>query len=636
MPSQRSALRIVVNVALDGALAAVAAVVARFLADPSGGLLHPLWFLGGGAIALLVSGLPFRLSQQYWRFAGLEDLVAVAGVSLLTAAAFASVWTVYGYPLPTLTFPIVHALTLVAFLGAPRVLYRVSRARFRPATKAVQSVLLIGAGEGADNFLRALAGEREPQLRVIGLLSLGHHQTGRRMQGRPILGGVSDVGRVLDRLAGKGRLPDMLVVTEQMVSGSRLSFLLEQAQRQGLTVRQAPRPTELQETDRIQLKPVVLEDLLNRPQVRLDRDEMARLVHGRRVVVTGAGGTIGSELARQVAALDPVELTLLDNGEFALWQIDLELSETFPTVSRKAVLADIRDQGRLNEVFFESRPDLVFHAAALKHVPMVEANPAEGLLTNAFGTLAVVDAAAAAGARATVLISTDKAVNPSSLMGASKRLAEIYCQALDRDARAHDGMRCVTVRFGNVLGSTGSVVPLFRRQLERGGPLTVTHPDMQRFFMTVREAVALVLQATVVAMAEARQGSTGEVGGIFVLDMGKPVRIQDLARQIIRLAGLRPDVDIELRFTGLRPGEKLFEEVFHGEEPPVPTGNPGLLMATPRAADTAIVRHAIKEIAAACRSGQTAGALEILSALIPEFEHNTGQAIAAEPVRSIA
>ena len=631
MPSQRSALRILTNVAMDGALAAVAAVLARWIADPGGGLLHPLWFLGGGAITLLVSGVPFRLSQQYWRFSGLEDLVGVAGGSVLSAGLFALVWIITGYPLPTPTFPIVYALTLVVFLGAPRVFYRLSRARLRGGGQPVQSVLLVGAGEGADSFLRALASERDPQLRIMGLLSLGRSQTGRRMQGRPILGGVSDLRRVLERLAAADRLPDTLVVTEPKLAGSRMGYLLEEAQRQGIPVRQAPRPTELRDAGRIELKPVVLEDLLNRAQVRLDRDGMARLVRGRRVLVTGAGGTIGSELARQVAALEPAELTLLDSGEYALWQIDLELGENFAAIPRRAVIADVRDEPRLHAAFAAARPELVFHAAALKHVPMVEANPGEGMLTNAGGTRAVVDAAAMAGAAATVLISTDKAVNPSSLMGASKRLAEMYCQSLDEEARAQGGMRCVTVRFGNVLGSTGSVVPLFRRQLERGGPLTVTHPDMQRYFMTVREAVSLVLQATVVGVEEGAPD-----GGIFVLDMGKPVKIVDLARQMIRLAGLRPDLDVQIQFTGLRPGEKLFEELFHGEEPPIPTGHPGLLMATPRTADSAAVRGAIAEITAACHAGHLDTALSTLSRMVPEFEHNTGSPIAAEPARSPA
>jgi O-antigen biosynthesis protein WbqV len=286
------------------------------------------------------------------------------------------------------------------------------------------------------------------------------------------------------------------------------------------------------------------------------------------------------------------------------------------------VIADVRDRQRIAAVFADHAPELVFHAAALKHVPMVEANPLEGLLTNTAGTRIVADAARAAGAAAMVLISTDKAVNPRSLMGASKRIAEMYCQAHDIAARATgSGMRCVTVRFGNVLGSTGSVVPLFRRQLERGGPLTVTHPDMQRYFMTVREAVSLVLQACVVGLEKAPP--QGGQGGIFVLDMGNPVKIVDLARQMIRLAGLRPEQDVQIAFTGLRPGEKLSEELFHGREPPVPTGYPGLLIAAPRTAQASEVGRAIDDIAAFCHAGDTAHALGCVHALVPEFAGDT-------------
>jgi len=317
---------------------------------------------------------------------------------------------------------------------------------------------------------------------------------------------------------------------------------------------------------------------------------------------------------------------LLDNGEYALWQIDLELGESLPGVPRRAVLADVRDAQRIRAVMADIQPHLVFHAAALKHVPIAERNPQEALLTNVAGTRVVADAARAAGAAAMVLISTDKAVNPSSVMGASKRLAEMYCQGLDNAARraiaaGGPGMRCVTVRFGNVLGSTGSVVPLFQRQLARGGPLTVTHPEMVRYFMTVREAVGLVLQASVVGTSE---GAALPEGGIFVLDMGPPKKIDELARQLIRLAGLRPEIDIAITYTGLRPGEKLAEELFHGEEPPQPIATPGLLMATPRTADLAIIGRAIDEIAQSCLAGQSRLALAQLERLVPEYARNPG------------
>jgi len=636
MAAQRPLFRIVLNVVLDFLLAALAVPIAHVLADPlavlGGAWAAPPWLPAAGAALLLLAGLPFRLSQQYWRFAGIGDLMGVAGASLLAAALMALLGRLAGYAPANPAEPAILALTLLVLLGTPRVLYRRAQMR-RPGGaepgEATQ-VLLIGAGEDADLFLRALAGDRRRPFRVIGLLAQGSRQTGRRIQGHPILGSVDDAPAVLDKLKAEGRLPDLLVVAAHDLGGAPLSMLLEQADRHGLVVRRAPRPTTLGPTSldpatqphQLDLKPVAIEDLLNRPQVPLDRDGMARLIQGRRVIVTGAGGTIGAELARQVAALGPELLVLLDNGEYALWQIDMELAENHPLIQRRMIIADIRDEARIRGIFEALRPELVFHAAALKHVPMVEANPLEGLLTNVAGTRHVADAARATGALAMVLISTDKAVNPTSVMGASKRMAEMYCQALDIAARnARAGMRCVTVRFGNVLGSTGSVVPLFQRQLERGGPLTVTHPDMQRYFMTVREAVGLVLQASVLGAGDATL-PTGHDGGIFVLDMGEPVKIVDLARQMIRLAGLRPDIDVEIRFTSLRPGEKLYEELFHGKEPPVATGHAGLLMANPRTADPAIVGRAIEEIATACRGGQIRLALTLLGRLVPEFEHN--------------
>ena len=625
MPANRSVNRILLNVLLDGLLAAAAVPLARWIAAPGLDPWRPVGLLGDGAASLLIAGLPFRLPLQYWRFAGLRDLLAVGAASVAGAVLFALLSTARGLALVPPTFPVIQAMTLFVVLATPRVLYRLSRARWQLGGEAAAKpspVLLVGAGEGSDLFLRAL--RRDSGFRVVGLLALGSRQTGRRIHGQAIMGSIADAGLVLDRLRAEGRAPSLLVVTDPDLGGEALAGLLEEADARGIPVRRAPRPTALDPAapdaaGPLELKPVAIEDLLNRPQVPLDREGMARLVQGRRVLVTGAGGTIGSELARQVAALGPEVLVLLDNGEYALWQIDLELAESHPQVARRAVIADVRDPARIRDVFESHQPELVFHAAALKHVPMVEANPLEGLLTNAAGTRHVADAARAAGAAAMVLISTDKAVNPSSLMGASKRLAEMYCQGLDIAARRGGGMRCVTVRFGNVLGSTGSVVPLFRRQLERGGPLTVTHPDMQRYFMTVREAVGLVLQASVVGLQAAPLAADG---GIFVLDMGKPVKIVDLARQMIRLAGLRPDRDIEIRFTGLRPGEKLFEELFHGSEPPVPTGHPGLLIAAPRTADPAIVGHAIEEIAAACRGGQARLALAQLGRLVPELAHN--------------
>ncbi len=639
MAKSRAMERILVNMLIDGGVASVAAPVARFLADPEGGLLHPLWFLAGGAITLLVAGLPFGLQRQYWRYSSIADLLGIAAGSVASAALFSLGLWITGFPIPTITFPAIQALTLFVMLGAPRILYRVSRSRRASSRRGgeVERVLLVGADEEAELFLRAASrgDEAGSAVSVEGLLAFGSHQPGRRIHGRRILGRVDQAEEILARLAALGRPPQALVVTDPDFRGPQLGTLIERANRAGVAVRRAPRPTALSDASALELRPVPLEDLLNRQQIPLDREGMRRLVAGRRVLVTGAGGSIGSELCRQVASLEPSRLVLLDQGEYALWQIDRELAEEgTPGVAREAVVADTRDASRLADVFARHRPELVFHAAALKHVPIVEENPGEGLLTNAVGTRNVADAARVHGASVMVLISTDKAVNPSSLMGASKRLAEMYCQGLHAEAtHGAGGTRFITVRFGNVLGSTGSVVPAFRRQLERGGPLTVTHPDVERYFMTVSEAVGLVLQASVVGESiETEEARLLAEGGIFVLDMGSPLRIDDLARQMIRLAGLKPDEDVRIEYTGLRPGEKLFEELFHGTEKPEPTDHPGLLMAHPRKLDAAIVRRTLLEVEAACRAGDAGAAIATVRRLVPEYvtpehEHPPGRRV---------
>ncbi len=635
--------RIVLNCLLDAVLAALALPAALWLAAP---LAAPpgLWWLLALPLAsasLLLAGWPLGLPRQYWRFAGLPDGLAVAGASGLGALAFwAALLSTGAWLPPHPGFFLMHALVLAAALGGARALTRVAAQRRAVAPQNGTEVLVAGAADAADLFIRAAAQERQGRYRVLGILTQRSRQAGRRIQGHPILGTVEEADTVLERLRVEGRLPTLLVLAGAEVQGPALEMLLDAADHHGVPVKRAPQPTLLgaanrpDEAARMELRPVAIEELLDRPQVPLDREGMARLVQGRRVLVTGAGGTIGGELARQVAALGPSSLTLLDHGEYVLYEIDLELRERHPELPRRAVLADVRDAARIRRLMEDVRPELVFHAAALKHVPMVEADPLEGLLTNAQGTRIVADAARAVGCRAMVFISTDKAVNPTSVMGASKRLAEMYCQALDLDGQREGAMRCITVRFGNVLGSTGSVVPLFRRQLERGGPLTVTHPDMRRYFMTVREAVGLVLQAAVVGTSE-KAADLPELrqGGIFVLDMGQAVKIVDLARRMIRLAGLRPDEDVEIRFTGLRPGEKLYEELFHGQEPPRATPYPGLLMATPRTGDSALVGRAMDEMAALAQGGNARLALAQLGRLVPEFTHDQAPARQAEAPR---
>ncbi|UYH52107.1 polysaccharide biosynthesis protein [Candidatus Kirkpatrickella diaphorinae] len=623
------AQRIAVNVLLDALISGLAAPIAVYLAAPRTGILHPLWAVAGGAVALLLSGLPLRVPQQYWRFSGITDLRNIAIASLGGAALFSIAVIMLGYRLPSVTFPIIYALVLLVGLGGGRLMARAVHGFRQRGRGASSRALLIGTDTSCDLFIRAVSRHPAARYDIIGIVTRAADQIGRRLHDTPILGVVDDVPALLDRLAAQDRLPEHIIIADPDWRGALVSDLLDAAQAHGVPVQRAPSLMRLTPADTIELRPIALEDLLNRAPVSLDVEGMERLMRGRVVMVTGAGGSIGGELVRQVAGFAPSCLLLVDNNEFALWRINLELSDHFADVPCRVLVGDIRDRYRMTAIFQQYQPDVVFHAAALKHVPIVEDNPCEGILTNVIGTRIVVDAAQAHGTQALVLISSDKAVNPTGVMGATKRCAEIYCQAIDLARRAapeSSTFRCVTVRFGNVLGSTGSVVPLFTRQLRQGGPLTVTHPDVTRFFMTISEAVSLVLQASVRGTtARKRRDETDrrlDKGGIFVLDMGEPVKIQELARQMIKLAGLKPDRDIAIKYTGLRPGEKLYEELFHIGETSHITDMPGLLIATPRVADLADVCAVLDRLEQLCHDNAHKEALTFLQKLVPEFVHN--------------
>jgi O-antigen biosynthesis protein WbqV len=364
--------------------------------------------------------------------------------------------------------------------------------------------------------------------------------------------------------------------------------------------------------------------LLNRSQRRIDQRFSRRLIEGKTVLITGAGGTIGSELARQAASLSPARLALIDSSEFNLYQIDLELREAGHGDLLFTSLTDVCNKPHLDRVFDLLKPDIVLHAAAYKHVPMVENNRCAAALVNVLGAKLVFDNATRLKSEKVVFISTDKAVNPSSFMGATKRIAELYAQALDV---AQNETRFVTVRFGNVFGSTGSVVPLFARQIARGGPVTVTHPDIKRYFMTTREAVQLVLQAA--SLDHGQNSVLTHDGRIFVLDMGEPIRILDLARRMIEAAGLVPGKDIEIKFTGLRPGEKLFEEVFLDTDKLVATGADGVLLASPAMIDLPLLNPRLGEIVRAAREGDRKSLDAAVHALVPEFSPALGEGSSA-------
>ena len=590
----------------------------------------PYYYVGsflfeGMLLFTAVAAVVFWLMNMYrgvWRYASLNDLMAITKAVTLVILVF--------LPLLFLTsrledvprsLPLINWFVLLALLGGPRFLYRVFKDRrlehVLESTNATRvPALLIGAGDAAELFIREQTRDRSAPYKLVGVIDETGGRVGREIHGIPVLGRLEDIETVVgERLEVK---PQRMILTRDRMDGEKVRDLLAYADRNGMTLARLPRLAELKDgvADRMEIRPVAVEDLLGRPRTVLDRAAMRALVKGRRVLVTGAGGTIGSELAQQIAEIGPATLVLFDCAEYLLYEIDMALADAHPTLDRRPVLGDVRDRDRIDDVIAREKPDLVFHAAALKHVPMVERNPNEGVLTNVIGTRNVADACRTAGVELMVHISTDKAVNPANVMGATKRLAEGYCQALDVAERSNDGTRFVVVRFGNVLGSRGSVVPLFQSQLARGGPLTVTDPDMTRYFMTVREAVELVLQASALGLSDSQSE-----GRIFVLDMGDPVKIIDLARQIIRLAGLRPDKDIAIEVVGPRPGEKLHEALLHEKETPVPTACEGLTLAAPRTPDLALMARTINELERSARSRDAARTLSLLRRLVPEFEN---------------
>ncbi len=573
-----------------------------FLEGRSDVLAMAATFAAVAAATYLYTGL----YRHVWEYVSAKDAVNIVRTATIVVLVFLPAWF-FVTRLETLprSLPFISWFVLVMFLAGPRLLCRMLKdphARGIVVAADAMPILLIGAGPEAEYFIR----KPSPSYRIVGMVTARGERVGQAIQGVEVLGRNEDLVKVVAALEAKGLRPQKLILVGRDIDGLTVQKLLALAAEIGCPLERV----RAGDTNDLKPHPIAIEDLLGRPQSALDRAAMAAMVRRRRILVTGAGGSIGAELVRQISALGPAHLAMVDNGEFNLYAIDLDVRQRHGALSCSTILADVRDAGLIKDVIAREKPEIVFHAAALKHVPMVELNPLEGLLTNAIGARNVADACVAAGVKAVVLISTDKAVNPSNVMGASKRVAEIYCQAMDLRRL---GTRFITVRFGNVLGSAGSVVPLFQQQLAAGGPLTVTHAEIERFFMTVHEAVELVLEAA--ALGPERN----DEGAIYVLDMGAPVKIIDLARQMIMLAGKTPGTDIAIQVTGLRPGEKLSEELFHGQEPALPTGMAGVLVARPRTVDHAVIAAKLASLDEACRRRDEAATLALLADLVPEL-----------------
>jgi FlaA1/EpsC-like NDP-sugar epimerase len=518
----------------------------------------------------------FGLYRTLWQHASITEVARILGAAgvifgvLLCCGLALLQWKALAPTRMPLSTVLMDALLTVAVLGTPRLAVRLAEAVRRRDLPGKRTII-VGAGVAGQAVLREMQSSRHATHRIVGFVDDDEAKIGQELNGVRVEGRINELPRVIRNLGASD-----VIIAMPSARGAVVRCVVDLATQAGARTRIVPSLSDIV-SGRVNLsaiRPVEIDDLLRRAPIVTDLDAVRTLITGKVVVVTGAGGSIGSELCRQIGPLAPSLLVVLDHAENQVFEIQQELRLAFPTVPLAPIVADIRNAARVRETFARFRPHAVFHAAAHKHVPLMEDNVVEAVTNNVLGTRNVVDAAVDTNVEHFVLISTDKAVRPTSIMGASKRLAE----TIVRTAAEREQRHFVVVRFGNVLGSRGSVVPTFLAQLARGGPLTVTHPDMRRYFMTIPEAVQLVLQA----------GALGAGGELFVLDMGDPVRIADLARDLIRLSGLEEGADIEIQYTGMRPGEKLYEEVLFGTEDVQPTDHPKVLRVLAESPDASL------------------------------------------------
>ncbi len=581
-----------------------------------------LLFVVGLRLALLILSGVYR---GVWRYISVGDLVAIAkavtiGTLLVASASFLlrrlmarSLFTLEwleGYPVSVLVGEWLGDIILIGGFRLFLRLFKQYRTAARYRNSERRRVLLVGAGDAGEMVARQLQAHPEYGYQAVAFIDDDPRKRGRQIHGIPIAGNRGDLAAVVAR----HRVQEIIIAIPS-AAGEVVREVVEHCKQAKVRFKIVPGIKEIIEGDVSlnQIREVELEDLLRRPPVTVDLDQVAGYLQGKTVLITGAGGSIGAELCRQIADFGPSRLVLVGRGENSIYEIEAELRRTRPGLALGVTIGDVTDRSRMARVFRDYRPGVVFHAAAHKHVPMMEHNPGEAVKNNILGTRTVAELALRYRTGRFVLISTDKAVNPSSVMGATKRLAEEVVRSLGGPRRT----KFIVVRFGNVLGSRGSVVPLFKRQIAAGGPVTVTHPEVERYFMTIPEAVQLVIQA----------GAMGRGGEVFVLDMGKPVRIVDLARDLIALSGLEPDRDIRIEYTGLRPGEKLYEELFTAEEGMNATRNAKIFRARTAPARPAGVARCVARLARAAGTGNDRAVVALLARCLPTFtpEANAGR-----------
>jgi O-antigen biosynthesis protein WbqV len=629
-------------IAAHDALATALAVLASFFLHFEGDYLTdrlPLLFriLPFFIAFSVVVCYAFNLTTTKWRFISLPDALnilraaTVLALALLVLDYIFVAPNVHGTPVALnvqgafffgkVTIVLFWFLE-VSFLSALRFAYRYfryTRVRRHARSEDAAATLLVGRAADAEILLRGIESGAVKRIWPVGLVSPSRADRGQLIRNLPVLGGIDDIEDVIADFARRNKPIARVVMTPSAFDPeARPESVLMRARRLGLIVSRLP---SLESGDAPRLTAVAVEDLLLRPSEKIDYARLEALVKDKAVIVTGGGGSIGSEICDRVVAFGAARLLVIENSEPALYAVTEALAAHDSRAVIEGRVADIRDRERILRLMSEFKPDIVFHAAALKHVPILERDWSEGVKTNIFGSVNVADAALAAGAKAMVMISTDKAIEPVSMLGLTKRFAEMYCQALDHDPAAQpDGrprMRLISVRFGNVLASNGSVVPKFKAQIEAGGPVTVTHPDMVRYFMTIREACDLVITAAAHALAPARPDVS-----VYVLNMGQAVKIVDLAERMIRLSGLQPGHDIDIVFTGMRPGERLNEILFANEEPAVEIGVAGIMAAKPNQPPMLSLRKWIAALEQAIARDDRATIKAVLKDAVPEFGSN--------------
>ena len=559
-------------------------------------------------LVMMAQGLVLRSTGLYkglWRFASFPDLWNIVRAAIFGTILIIAVLTIYYGAQVRQILPAVLMYPAILFLtlGLPRMFYRFwkdSHVPSRAGGAGTERALVLGAGRSGALLEREL--RHRGAFEVVGFLDDDERLRGAQVHGIPVLGTIDQLPRVCLEVGA-----DIAIIAMPSASNLQMQKVVEICEKSEVEFKTLPTLNDLgNKATRIDdLKSVAIDDLLGRDPISLVWDTIREGLAGKRVMITGGGGSIGSELCRQIARLNPVELIVVDNGEYALYRIDHELRSDFQDLIFHSVLGDICDSATVEKVIGEYKPDVIFHAAAYKHLPILQTQIREAFRNNILGTMRLAEAAERHGVETFALISTDKAVNPANIMGATKRVAEMYCQDMDTRSRT----RYITVRFGNVLNSNGSVVPLFKEQIAKGGPVTVTHPEISRYFMTISEASQLIMQAAVL-------GSGGE---IYVLDMGEPVKIAYLAEQLIRLSGKEPGKDIQIIYTGLRPGEKLFEELFHELEPYEQTQHEKIFLTHPRQANWESLDSELREAELAVKRYDTIELKQILLRLVPEL-----------------